>query len=185
LAIPPIAGTYPKGYGWYEVRLALAEELESHESDYTSRFRGKTAFKRALLKIQVESKTGRVGLDKWMNRADCEQVIPNAYGRPLIFLGDSHVTYLPNRVPPQTKGDYWPIVLAFVDDNHWVAVELQEVDGKIPFPPYMKGWNKPHLTEPQALAWADGLADSFQLWTSLEEKETKDQSLAGEDMDCT
>ena len=119
----------------------------------------------------TKKKRGPVEPDKWMSRLDSAQIIPNVNSRPLIILGDIHTTYLPNRVGPLTKDSLWPIVLAFVNSDHWVAVEFQEVEGQILFPPYITGWNKPKITLPEALRWGEELQASFDLWNRLQDEE--------------
>ena len=113
----------------------IAEFKGNQRPNYTAILGSKAEVQKALKRLQVDSPLARVLLDKWMSRANICQMVPNAYSQPLILLGEEHGTYLSNRVGPQQKECLWPIVLAFVDQNHWVAVVLQEVDGVIPFPP--------------------------------------------------
>ena len=155
--------------GWYDVRSALVTELQGSQfPNYHKVFGTKTEYNKALKRLQVPSKSAWVGQDKWMSRCDICQLVPNAYGRPFIILGEDNVTYLPNRNGPQSKGDSWPIVLVFVDNNHWVALEMNAVGGMIPFPPHMNGWNQAKNTRPEALKWKEVLQGSFPLWASLE-----------------
>ena len=136
--------------------------------NYTRMFGSKQDYQEALDRLDVPSASARVGHEHWMSSSDCGPLVPNASSRPLIILGEQPMTYLPNRVGPgEEEADLWPIVIAFVQSNHWVAVELQEVDGVLPFPPVWNGWNKAKNTLPEALRWEAVLQVSFDMWQML------------------
>jgi len=157
--------------GWFLVRQDLIKELTTAEiPPYVTNLGGKKMYLEALERLEVATPKTPIPRRQWMRDSDVETVVPNAYSRPFVIWGDGYHTYLPNRAPPPTS-IVTQIVLAFVDTNHWVPVELQEVGGLFPLPPVHQYWYKAKHTVPEALGWADHLKAHFDLWVQLKQQQ--------------
>ena len=167
LALEQPDGQYAGEVGWYEVRKDLLKELADHREVLYDRMFGRD-FDKIVSSIRCEP-----GMEcprsKWMNMIDVGSPLANYYNRLIIILDHQDVgrnrTFLPQHIGPLEGQDIKPIVLAFVDGNHWVWVKLKGLDGKLaPYPPILGGLKR---LKGGAVGWKEAVEGNLREWDGL------------------
>ena len=101
---------------------------------------------------------------QWLNLWKHGHMLENAYWRPVIFLSKSHrdgnFTILPDFHPFR---DVVPLVLAHVNDCHWMLVRFPSSAPYSPYPPVMMSRYFQDQTEghDHSEGWMEGLKMHF------------------------
>ena len=149
------------------MRKDLEEELKYHKDHY--KFFG-TDYEKMLKAIPVKT-SNEVGTSKWLVVPDMLVVAANAYGRPCVTVSANNpMTFLPTRVSPTHSTSQSPLLLCFINGNHFISASLVgKADTVVPYPPVLKMYDRHNKRA--WTAWHDLLQKNLALW------ETKQQSL--------
>lgn len=163
-----------------EVRRMLLEEFTTHREAHEeflavsaarakprrvvdrSRLVGVAAVDDAIERLKCDSSAS--SSDSWLSMPTMGYAIASAFEQPVIFLVKEQAlcwSFFPYRI--DFKGSK-PIVLSFVDNNHFVGYELQT--GLSPFPPpFRKGWTT--CSSQYITRWKAEHTQSWTLWQDL------------------
>lgn len=167
LGVPGQGEEFLHKLAWFQVRKAVHHELVTSSEPLWSKF-FRDDYEMVKSNVWVESVRSPTGKDKWFDPDFLGYPLANAYSRPVVTLGKyQSTTYLPLRTGPGDLASLAPIVMLFVQGNHWVEVEFMD-DAVVPYPPMAGGWAR-HCEE-GAEDWKDQLQENFQLWTDLTKK---------------
>lgn len=146
------------------VRKAMGQELSEHMDHYELLF-GQEDARRLSVALRVSGK-GPVGQDKWLVAPDMLIIAANAFGRCcILYSSDSSVTCPPSRVSPSKSTSNTPLLLAFVNGNHFVVPILSCATSQvIPYPPLYKLYTRDHKRV--WVAWNDYLRGNLRIWES-------------------
>ena len=150
--------------GAYQVRLDLIEELESCREWY-EQTTGKS-YSTLMKTLEMNSPHDLLRNHiQWLSTWKHGHMLANAYRRPVIFISketrDGNFTIIPDFHHFQPVE---PLVMAHVDDCHWMQVEFP---AQAPFSPYLPvslsqfHQNKGEPSEIEA-SWLGGLRKHFE-----------------------
>ena len=152
-----------------EVRKALSRDLYNQKDRYSRLIGGEVAFKEACAMLLVE-KDAKFGPEKWLSKWSHGQVIANLYERVVLFIQaepSECTTFLPCGTPYPSK--YPPIVLVWVNRNHWVlGYVAADQDETMPFPPVSTSWMKSRsMPADFKRPWIGHVKDGIEKWEEL------------------
>ncbi|CAG8540275.1 8787_t:CDS:1 [Cetraspora pellucida] len=120
---------------WPNIRKELFEELNKNEPFYRSLFLANDDYDMILKEISWKS--GPCTFDHWMKMPQMDDVIANAYKRPLYFFSlQISLTFLPYHHPLNRNE---ALAIAFVNQNHYVTMVLKP---GAPVPPIVNRWTQ-------------------------------------------
>lgn len=169
LALEEPDGLYAGEDGWYQVRKDLIKEVTHQRKELYEQIFGQD-LDQVVESLKCEPGRG-CPKSKWMNQFNVGWPLANTYNRPVIFLDHAsfsrNLTFLPQHMGPQEGDGVEPMVLAFVNSNHWVWVKLKGLDGKpAPYPPVAGGWER--FKTKEATPWKDLVKKNLEEWEGLE-----------------
>ena len=115
---------------WRKVRYELHNELYEHQQEYTRIF-GYDLFNTISHTLSYFG-SSTVGPEYWLHMPDTAILITNRYRVIVISVSNFPSTWFPMRYGPQDIPNHQHVVIAHVNGNHYVNVDLQ---GAYPMPP--------------------------------------------------
>lgn len=159
----------PKGQqviNYLDVRKDLRAELSNHLPHYTSIFAGDLERINRAMDVPAP---GPVKMDKWLVVPDMLVIASNAFGRPCVMISkEQPMTCLPTRVSPTQSSQRIPLLLCFINSNHFLAgVMAGKSEAIFPYPPVVSIYER--LNKRPWSAWSSLIQQNLALWNSKEQ----------------
>lgn len=159
------------------VRQEMLEEAKAHAKHYQTMF--SSGYDQMLKVLEVTS-GATVGADKWQFAPDMMVLAANTYKcLCLMISSESPSTYVTSRLGPPACGTNPPIVMAFVNGNHFIQATITPTNMEaMPFPPVFQAYTS--NTKRIFSAWRTRLGTALERWPGHTYVGSKDPTIVME-----